>query len=126
MEESGRPKISLQSMAKQEPKRMPRDSLVLAPFLSSIMAASKIKSPTAILIPWKAAASSFHVKKSYRNSEAARMTRKGGTKIPQVAARAPAIPACLYPVKVAQLMAMGPGVDSAITVIDKVKYISQI
>ena len=75
MEEIGRRKISLQSMAKQEPRRMPRDSLVLEPFLSIIMAASKIKSPTAILIPWNAAASSFHVKKSYRNSETARMTR---------------------------------------------------
>ena len=37
--------------------------------------------------------------------------------IPIVAAMAPGKPAILWPVKVAQLMAMGPGVDSAMTVI---------
>ena len=37
--------------------------------------------------------------------------------MPTVAANAPKNPACSYPIKVAQLMAMGPGVDSAITVI---------
>ena len=34
----------------------------------------------------------------------------------KVAATAPGNPACRYPTKVAQLMAIGPGVDSAITV----------
>ena len=43
------------------------------------------------------------------------MTKDGKT-IPNVAANAPIKPAFLYPVKVAQLMAMGPGVDSAMTV----------
>ena len=39
------------------------------------------------------------------------------TIIPSVATTAPIKPDFLYPVKVAQLIAMGPGADSAITVI---------
>ena len=35
--------------------------------------------------------------------------------MPSVAANAPTKPAFLYPVNVAQLMAIGPGVDSAMT-----------
>ena len=37
--------------------------------------------------------------------------------MPTVAAMEPGMPPCLWPTKVAQLMAMGPGVDSAMTVI---------
>ena len=39
-----------------------------------------------------------------------------GRTTPAVAATAPAMPRCLKPVKVAQFIAIGPGVDSAITV----------
>ena len=45
------------------------------------------------------------------------MMQKEGKTIPSVAVTAPPIPFCRYPTKVAQLMAIGPGVDSAITVI---------
>ena len=44
------------------------------------------------------------------------MMTNDGVIMPSVAASAPMKPAFLYPVNVAQLMAIGPGVDSAITV----------
>ena len=43
------------------------------------------------------------------------MMQKEGTVMPTVAAAAPVRPPCLKPTKVAQLIAIGPGVDSAIT-----------
>ena len=43
------------------------------------------------------------------------MTKEGKT-MPKVATSEPRNPACLNPTKVAQLIAIGPGVDSAITV----------
>ena len=45
------------------------------------------------------------------------MIQKEGSTMPAVAATAPINPFCLYPTYVAQLIAIGPGVDSAITVI---------
>lgn len=41
------------------------------------------------------------------------MITKEGNTIPNVAISEPIKPACLKPTKVAQLMATGPGVDSA-------------
>ena len=85
-------------------------------FLSIVMPAFKIKIPTAIFIPRKALAMTVISRKLSKNMEIAKITAKEGKTTPKVAARAPANPACCHPTKVAQLMAMGPGVDSAITV----------
>ena len=44
------------------------------------------------------------------------MMMNDGSTTPSVAMTAPMNPFCLYPTKVAQLIATGPGVDSAMTV----------
>ena len=79
-------------------------------------AALRIRTPTAILMPRNALETTGMLRKSFKNRERAKMITKEGSTIPKVAAVAPKSPACLKPTKVAQLMAMGPGVDSAMAV----------
>ena len=47
------------------------------------------------------------------------MMRKEGSTTPKVAAKEPQKPATRLPIKVAELMAMGPGVDSAMAMTSK-------
>ena len=54
-------------------------------------------------------------RKLSRNLEIKKMIQNEGSIIPAVAVSAPINPLCLYPTNVAQLIAIGPGVDSAIT-----------
>ena len=86
-------------------------------FLIIFRAASRIRMPTAILMPRKAWAIQVMARKSSRKREMAKTMQKLGSTMPNVAASAPAKPFCRKPTKVAQLMAIGPGVDSAMTVI---------
>ena len=86
-------------------------------FFTIFTAASKIRMPTAILMPRNALAIQAISRKRSRYEEIRKMMQNDGSTMPTVAARAPASPFCLYPTYVAQLIAIGPGVDSANTVI---------
>ena len=85
-------------------------------FRNMRIATSVIRMPTATRIPLKALATQAISRNRSRNREIRKMMTKDGSTTPSVAAIAPGSPFCLYPTKVAQLIAMGPGVDSAITV----------
>ena len=73
--------------------------------------------PTAILIPLNTLAIKVISIKLSKNMEIKKIITKEGTTIPNVATNAPITPAFLYPANVAQLIAIGPGVDSEIAII---------
>ena len=48
------------------------------------------------------------------------MIRKDGSTTPAVAATAPFVPATFFPMNVAELIAIGPGVDSAMAITSRI------
>lgn len=86
-------------------------------FFNIVIPAFNISRPTPTLIPVNALATKGMLKKSSKIVEITRMIANDGSTTPSVEKTAPRTPAILYPTKVAQLIAIGPGVDSAITAI---------
>ena len=72
--------------------------------------------PTAIFIPINAFAMMPISRKLSKNIEMTYMITNEGRVMPTVANKAPSRPFCLKPTKVAAFTAIGPGVDSAMTV----------
>ena len=67
--------------------------------------------------PETPAMDAFDYGAAFHTARKVQIIKKDGSATPKVAIAAPEIPATLYPIKVAEFIAIGPGVDSAIAII---------
>ena len=81
--------------------------------INILIPAEIINKDTPTLMPLKALAITSISRRLLKNKEIKKMITKDGRITPSVANKDPKKPATLYPIKVAEFIAIGPGVDSA-------------